>query len=442
MNSIYLYLGIYIGLLLIISYSISRKQDEEDFLISGRDRGSWQILASKFAGAIGAGYFITYTGLAYEYGLGIYAMLLGIIIGYLLFAYWAAPIIHKNSKKQKFYTMGDFVYSKTKNKLTLHLTNIISNIILFTWLLVGIIGGAKIINDFGLLSYEIAVLLTSLVVLVYILLAGFKAVIITDVIQSIIILALLALVTFNIAGTTTMADLFSTQSTIDMTVVVAFFLFGLIAIFSYSTMYQLCYAAKNKKNLIHGLGFAIIPVIIVCFFLLIIGLFMAKNSPGLDSTLIFTEALKTFLPASLLPLGIVLFFAGIMSSADTNIYAISSHHVMSKRNTQLFPIKSIRKTTIVLMIIITILSLIFRDIVDVSILAGALSLTLSIPMIYIFFKGKNPKRFTGSIIGGLIGLTIGISMFGLEPIAAFPPLTLSLLGLLWNFTPKPPKKLN
>jgi len=54
-------------------------------------------------------------------------------------------------------------------------------------------------------------------------------------------------------------------------------------------------------------------------------------------------------------------------------------------------------------------------------------------MIYIFLKGKNPNRFIGSTIGGLIGLAFGISIFGLEPIAAFPPLLLSLLGLLWNF---------
>lgn len=435
MNNIYVYLGIYIAILLIISYIISRKQDEEDFLISGRNRGSLQILSSKFAGAIGAGYFITYTGFAYEYGLGVYAMLIGIVIGYLLFAFWAAPKIQKDSKKQKFYTMGDFVYSKTKNKFTLHLTNILSNVILFAWLIVGIVGGAKIINDFGLLSYEVAVLATVLVILIYIFLAGFKAVIITDVIQSIIILALLFIVTFSIAGTTSFPELFNIDSKIlDPTITIAFFLFGLIAIFSYSNMYQLCYAAKNRKTLTRGLSFAIIPVMIVCFFLLIIGLFMAKHSPGLDSTLIFTEALKTFLPASLLPLGIVLFFAGIMSSADTNIYAISSHHVMSKRNTQLSPIKSIRQTTIILMIITTIIALIFRDIVDVSIFAGGISLTLSFPMIYLFLGGKNKKRFIGSTIGGLTGLILGIIIFGIEPATALPTLLLGLLGLLWNFS--------
>ena len=76
MQQIYIYLGLYIALLLVVSYIVSKRQNSEDFLISGRDRGGWQIMASKFAGAIGAGYFITYTGFAYEYGLGVFAMLI------------------------------------------------------------------------------------------------------------------------------------------------------------------------------------------------------------------------------------------------------------------------------------------------------------------------------------------------------------------------------
>src|SRR3989338_2418629 len=109
MNQLYFYLGAYILLLLGVSYWISRKQKSEDFLIGGRDRSGIQIFASKFATAIGAGYFITYTGFAYEYGYGVFAMVFGILVGYFLFAYWAAPKAYLKSKEKKFYTMGDFV---------------------------------------------------------------------------------------------------------------------------------------------------------------------------------------------------------------------------------------------------------------------------------------------------------------------------------------------
>ena len=63
-----------------------------------------------------------------------------------------------------------------------------------------------------------------------------------------------------------------------------------------------------------------------------------------------------------------------MSSADTNIYAISSHYSIGKSKD---PIRGIRKSTLILMIGCLIISLIYRDIVDISIIAGGLSLLVS-----------------------------------------------------------------
>jgi len=187
--------------------------------------------------------------------------------GYLLFGYWASPRIHANSKENKFYTMGDFVYNKTKSIFSLKLVNVLSNLILFLWLLVGIIGGAKIISNFGLMSYSLAVLLTVGVILTYIYLAGFKAVIITDFIQAIIILGLLFLVTFSIISSGSFSEIFSAPTGgIDIGTAIGFFLFGLLAIFSYSNMFQLCYVAKTKRKLKHGIGLAVILVLVVGFF--------------------------------------------------------------------------------------------------------------------------------------------------------------------------------
>lgn len=432
MANVYLYLILYIALLLIISYLIARKQNKEDFLISGRNRGGWQIMASKFAGAIGAGYFITYTGFAYEYGMGVFAMLIGIAIGYILFAYWAAPKAYQHSRKNKFYTIGDYVFHKTKSESTKKLANVFANIILFLWLLVGIIGGAKIINDFGFLSYEIAVIVTSLVVLSYILLAGFKAVIITDFIQSIIIILLLVVVTFSVIGSTSIPELLSIRTgNVDLGVAIGFFLFGVLAIFSYSNMYQLTYAAKNKRSLKHGLGMAVVPVLLVAFFLLLIGVFMVTKVSNLDSGLVFTEAMKNFLPASLLPLAVVLFFAGIMSSADTNIYAISSHHVLSKKREN--PVGKIRGAAFILVVFTAFMAILFPDVVDVSIVAGGFSMTLSFAMIYLFFNGKSPKKFVASALASLAGFVIGVAFVGLEPVVAVFVIAGGLLGLLWKF---------
>ena len=430
MENVYFYIGAYVVILIVLSWMISRKQNKEDFFIAGRKRGGWQILASKFAAAIGAGYFITYTGFAYEYGLGVFSLVMGIVLGYFIFAYWASPKIYGNSREKKFYTIGDFVRDRTGSEVAKNFANAISMVILFAWLLTGIIGGAKIIDDFGFLSYNAAVFLTASVVLVYILLAGFRAVILTDALQSFIIIALLVFITFGMVGSDNLTDVLTSQNTgIDFSAALGFFLFGILGVFSYSDRYQLSYAAKDGKNLKHGIGLAIIPVMIVAFLLLIIGNFVSSKVSGLDSGLVFTEALKTFLHPSLLPLAVVLFFAGIMSSADTNIYSISSHYADSVGK---WNVKTIRKATVFLMAVVSLLAVLFPDVVDVSLVAGAVTLTLSFPMIYLFFNGKKSFRFIASCLGGITGMILGILIFGLEPIAAVFPALLGASGLLWR----------
>jgi len=426
-----------VGILFIVSYIISKKESKEEFLIAGRNRGSVQILFSKFATVIGAGFFITYTGFAYEYGFGIFAMLFGMFAGYLLFGLWAAPKIYKNSKKNKFYTMGDFVYNKTKNKFSLKITNSLSNLILFVWMIVGIIGGAKIINNFELISYPLAVILITSIVLIYIYLAGFKAVLITDFIQAIIILGLLFLITFDIIHSGNFLQIFSAHaSSVDIGAAIGFFLFGLLSIFSYSFMFQLCYSAKDEIKLKRGIVLSIIPVLIVASFLLLIGIFMSSKTTQLDSGLIFVYAMKNFLSPQLLPLGIILFFAGIMSSIDTSVYAISSHLVLNKKIKIKNIIKLIRQKMILLMIVSALIALAFTDIVDVSIIAAGLSLVLSLPIIYLISNGQNYKKFVSSIIGGLIGLIFGIIVFGINPLIILPILLFSTLGLFYNFNIK------
>ncbi len=430
MEALYIYLVAYIAVLIIVSYLLSRRQNKEDFLIAGRNRGTWQLLLSNFAAYIGAGYFITYTGFSYEYGFGVFAMLLGMFGGFLLFGLWAGPRINPESKQKRFYKIGDIVYSKTQNKLAANLANWVANIMLIAWTIVGTIGGAKIITEFGLMSYESAVFLTVFVVLAYIILAGFRAILLTDAIQAFVIIVLLALVTYGIVSGTSVASIIGADTTgVNLMTAVSFFIFGMLSLFSYSNMYQLVFAAKNRFVIKKSMLYSLFPIIIVCFLLLTIGLFMATHAPGTDSGLVFTSALKNFLPEYFLPFAIVLFFAGIMSSIDTNVYAISSHYAIGKKGNN---ITRLRLSLGVLILFVLIITMLFRDLVDMSIIAGGLSVTLSFPMIYLIAGGKSHKKFIASTLLGLIAMIIGIIIFGINPELAVPVIIFSALGLLWK----------
>lgn len=429
MSNLTLYIILYSSILILTSYIISRKDSAEDFLIAGRDRPSWQIMATKFSGSIGASWFITYTAFAYQYGLGTVSLSGGIIIGYLIFIIFAAKKIYTPSEKNKFYTIGDFVFYKTKSENAKKITNVLSIIIQFPWVLVSIIGGGKIISYFGLMSYEEAIIFTTIVIGVYLLIAGFKAVIITDIIQGIIIVALLLLIIFNITNSVSLTEVFSLNvQNVDAGTFIGFFLYGILSIYSFSHWYQLCYASKSLKQLKRGISYAIIPIILAVVIMLIIGLFVKLKSPDIDPDLAFIIALKTHLPNYFNTLGILLFFAGLMSSADTTIYAISSHLIKNFSGTK--TINLIRILTIIILIISIVISIMFQNIVEVTILAAAISMILSIPMIYLIIGYNNLKVFYTLIINSIVGLIIGIIIFGITPSIMIPIILFQPIGLL------------
>lgn len=430
-TTLYSYLSVYIIALIGLSFYLSRHEGKEDFLIANRNRKWWAIAASKFACAIGIGYFIAYTGYAYKYGLGVYLILLGSVTGYLLFGLWAVPRIYKQSQKKHFYTQGDFVFNATKSVACKKMTNIVANVILFGWLMTSIIGGAKIISHFDLMSYEMALSLTILSVLAYVSLAGFKAVIATDIIQSLIILSLIGILTYVIMSDVGAGDILNAQTGhVDIPTAIGFFLFGALAIFSFANFYQLVYAAKSSRNAKLGIITSVVPTIFVATLLLMLGMYMMVKVPNLDPDLVFLSALQNHLPANLLPLGIVLFFAGLMSSADTNIYAISAHHVLTQKSKN--PIRDIRIVMFILCALSAAIGYHFRDVVDVTILTCAMSLLLSVPMIYLIAGGKKSYRFIGATIGSIAGLTIGLFAIGIEPTLLLPILACSLIGLAYN----------
>ena len=262
--------------------------------------------------------------------------------------------------------------------------------------------------------------------------AGHKAVIITDVIQSGIILLLLFIITLGIVGSEGVSQALRVgNNNIDIFTMISFFLFGLLSFFPYTHIYQLCFAAKNKNTVRNGFAITIIPILLTASLLFLIGNYMYLQNPGMDPGLAFTEALKNYLPKALLPVGVVLFFAGIMSSADSNIYGISSSLALNKNKGT---IKSIKTLMLLLAIISTIISLVLRNVVDISILAGGLTLSLSLPMVYIIASGKSKNKFIASSYGGLIGFFLGVVIFGISANVAIPTLVVSALGLLWPKT--------
>jgi SSS family solute:Na+ symporter len=421
-------LVVYVGSLVALGWFLSRRDGDEDYLIAGRDRSGWVVAASKFASSVGVGFFLAYTGYAYEYGLGAYAIVFGAVLGYGLFAVWAAPRLYAGSAEGRFLTQGDFVADRTGSRAAQVLTNGVSALGQFGWLVVGVIGGAKVIAHVGTVDYEAALVLTGAVSALYVVLGGFRAVLATDVLQAGIMLALIAVVAALVLGRTAPNDIGAAHAgTLDAGTFAGFLLFGVLAVFAAPGAYQLVYAANSRKAAVLGHGAAILPVVVVTTCLLMIGMAMAAQAQGLEPGMVFMEAIQRNLPTALLPLGILLFFAGLMSTADTNMFAIAAHVELSRGGGD--PVRRMRRTTILVAALAVAAGLVMRDIIDMTVLVVCLSMSVAVGMIYLIAGGRRARAFNGSVIGGLAGAVAGIAAFGLEPTALLAVLAASGIGL-------------
>jgi Na+/proline symporter len=428
---IYFFALAYILFVFCLSFYYSKTSSDEDFLLAGRNRSGFAIMASKFAGAIGVSTFITYTGYAYRFGWGVFIMLIGSVIGYNLFAYWASPIIKRLSIQGNFYTQGDLPAFVTGDKQTGDFANTLTIIIQFFWILLSLVGGAKIIAYFGLMSYPMAVLTTCFIITSYVLLAGLKAVIITDIFQAFIIIIFLIIIVYNLVHGKSIATILSHQAgTVGAGSVLGLALYGMLSVFGLADRYLLCYAAKNERSLKLGMSLAVIPIIIIAFLLMIVGLTVLMDKPGMDPDTVFVYAMQNQLSQDLIPLLLVMFFAGLMSSADTAIFAVASHAVARKEITN--KVKGVRIATLIVIVMACTISFFWESVVNITIVGAALRMTLAIPMIYVILKNKNSGRFKGSVIGGIIGLIAGLVAFGSDPKLALTVLVGSLVGLLYR----------
>lgn len=414
----------YFFILFGVVFWLQRKETHEDFLIAGRNRTWWQVLFSKFAASIGVGWFVTYTAYAYEFGLATLGLILGVVVGYVLFAFWVVPKIYQVSRDKKFYTIGDVVEFLTGgNRNSRKILDYFSMVIQFTWLVIAFVGGAKVMSVFGLISYETALLLTAFIVLAYLLIGGFRAVMVTDVAQSIIILVLFTLIIFSTISNTNLTTLIHTEVlTLKFGDVIGLLIYGVFSSVVFADRYQIIFSAKNQKQATFGFLGALVPIVLSATLIVFLGLFIRMQDTTLDPALVFVYALEQYVDPVLLPLAIVVFFAGLMSSADSGAYAVASHKVAADKKTGQQGVISMRKNLIITTVCATLVSFFFRDIVDITVFSAGLSLVPSIAMLYLFTsRSPQGENFTFVLLLSLVGLFIGILIFGMSPsIAIFP----------------------
>jgi len=301
----------------------SRSRKDDDYLIAGRKMTLFGFVSSVVASYIGGAAIVAYSAYVYQFGISAIAVFIGTAAGFLVFIPYALKL-RKISNEKEFLTLSDWFYFKFDKRTGL-LSAVILFVVYFGMLLNQFIAGSSILAHISGLSYEMALLISSAIIVLYLGLGGFKSVIKTDIFQYIVLFVLFSFLGYILIKgdqdfTTELLDV----SRLDPMMTIVFIAFGILIIFQSAEYWQRVYAAKNQRVVKRGLIGSALFVLITGFAITIVGLSAHIHVPGIEARNAFAEGLTILIPEKFIGAGLILLFAAIMSSADTIIFVLAS----------------------------------------------------------------------------------------------------------------------
>lgn len=322
----------WLDLILLITYTLvcigiglwnSRKQADADFLIAGRHLNQWGFVTSVVASYIGGAAIVAYAAYVYNFGISAIAVFIGTSLGFIVFIPYALKL-RRIGATHKFYTLSDWFYHRFGNGPGA-LSAAILLFVYFGMLLNQFIAGSSILANISGLSYELSLLLSSIIITVYLVAGGFNSVIKTDIFQYIVLFVLFIILAVILSNRQhelifELTDL----SAMDPAMTIAFIAFGVFIIFQSAEYWQRVYAARSDRVVKRGLLSASVLTLVTGFAITLIGLSAHHNAPGISARDAFAEGLGIMISGKYLGAALVLMFAAIMSSADTQIFVLAS----------------------------------------------------------------------------------------------------------------------
>lgn len=321
-KSVLVLLLLYLGVVVFIGVSAARRaKSGEAHAIAKHKAPTWRVAASLFT-LLGGGELVAMTSLSYSYSYAAMWFFGGVAAGFVTLALVVRRI--RTEEHVKNYTgLADFFFERFGKSASSAVALII--VLAFgALLMVQYIVGAGLLALFLNWPYPIVVLGMSAIIVLYLTLGGFEAVLDTDVLQAIVMVVAAIII---VAGTfSLMGGVASTKPVLPMGKLdsALFFFPAWLAVVGSADVWQVLFAAKSSPVartglLLAGGGFTLFGI-----FFGYLGNLTRQRVPALaNPDDAFATAIGQVLPPNLLPAGIILIFAAVMSTADTEIFVVS-----------------------------------------------------------------------------------------------------------------------
>jgi len=409
-----------------VGYWASRRiKSADDFAVAGGHLKFPVLLGTLIATAIGASATMGRAGKAYEVGIAIFLAGIAYAVGLYLFSY-LAPILKR---------MGIWSVPRALHLRYGRAFRIVAAVIIII-ALVGIYGAQLI--AFGVVvvsllpeagvSYEQAVIVAAVIMVVYTTLGGLLAVAYTDLVQAIIMIVAVGL----ILPILVVMDMGGPQVAIEnlapppsdwlggMTIVyiVSIFLIDIPVSLLDVSLWQRTGASKNIRHIQTGVRITALVFVVWSFIVVALGIFASQLLPGLEETAAGSDAAVPMLVLEYMPpvikgLCLAALLAIIMSTADTVLLIagttmswdiVSQFREVVDGKSQ---IRVARWTVAIVGAIGALFAIFVRDVFEVLLLAFAIYVSaLFVPtMLAIFWKRATTAGAMASAIAAFLSVT-------------------------------------
>lgn len=439
-----IFLAYMAAMLYVGFYFLKRNKNTEDYFVGGRQMSSMHIGLSVVATDVGGGFSIGLGGLGFTMGLSGSWLLFTGLVGAWLSGVFLIPFVLRKSKGFGLLSFPQFLGKIYDGKVAM-IAGIISAIGYLGFTSSQILAGAKLASStFSGLTLERALLVMGAIAILYTALGGLKAVIYTDTVQWIVLMAGLIFVAIpysfvHVGGMPvireTLSSGFMSLANISWQQVVNW-MFTIIPIwFIGMTLYQRIYASRDNKTAQQGWFIAgLFEYPVMAFMGVILGMLarvaiekgMIGNYTvaGMDAEMGLPLLLKTILPVGFLGIVLSSYFSAIMSTADSCLMASSANiltDVLKKHNGP----RSLRYSqllTLLVGIFALFLALRMENVLDLMLMSYSFMVSGMIVPVVAFLVSRYPDSraaLVSMITGGTATLILQLLRvdlpFGLDP---------------------------
>lgn len=434
-----LILGGYLIALIAVTLVSARKESGQEYMIGARRVGAFPIMASLVGNLRDGAGVAAWVLLSAFFGFGAIWLTIGLCAGLAVLAVWA-PRIRQLAAERDYVSVSQLIQDSVGTK-TARLSTLIIAVTAILYAAAQLfVAGSLSAGLFGL-SSGAAIALVALIVGLYLILGGYKATILTGIVQWFVLLLIL-LLPFVLGGNGATIPSVTSFTNIDFLTAFGFFGISFLVVLSSADIWQLIFSSKlggaARSGLLQSIPvYLLISVGMVIFGATAISLLGEGVNPQTALFDLFASPLVSGFTGSLVA---VFLLAALMSTLDSQVFLFTST-VIKQFKPSLASTDPIleRYTRYGIGVVMVLLALVASQISDlVEFLFSAVTLgTILVPLLVYAVLRKGRAGDDVWVAAVIIGIIVYVFMFArgsfenvsLTLVPAVVTMLIAILGL-------------